>query len=238
MKVGILSDTHNQVERTREAVTLLRAEGAEALFHCGDLTGMEIAEACATLPSYIVLGNNDLEARRLERVIRFGGGVCLGEGGEVSLGGKRIAVTHGHDGQQIRRLLAAAPDYLLLGHSHRREDRKSGRTRIINPGALHRAPQWTIALLDLAVDELYRVFHRCRLLGVELLFKVRDAWVLELALLGCSPSCQVVSNPKKPYKLLDVFRGRRPKMLRLFFGHNAQNGCIDFVGLVPTKLVP
>ena len=42
MRIGILSDTHDQIARTTRAVVLLRAEGAEALVHCGDLTGPEI----------------------------------------------------------------------------------------------------------------------------------------------------------------------------------------------------
>jgi predicted phosphodiesterase len=76
----------------------------------------------------------------------------LGEGGIVRLGGKRIALTHGHETAEIRRLLAEEPDYLFLGHSHRRIDRREGRTRVINPGALHRAVPWTFGLLDLELD--------------------------------------------------------------------------------------
>ena len=42
MLLGILSDTHNQVDRTRQALNLLRAEGAEALIHAGDLNSEPI----------------------------------------------------------------------------------------------------------------------------------------------------------------------------------------------------
>jgi putative phosphoesterase len=155
MRLGILSDTHNRLDRTRRAVGLLRAEGAEVLIHCGDLTGPEVVAACGGLPGYYVFGNNDADnVPGLERAMTESGAVCLGWGGEVTLAGKRVAVVHGHMGTDVRRLLAARPDYLLSGHSHIPADRRDGPTRRINPGALHRADQFTVALLDLESDEL------------------------------------------------------------------------------------
>ena len=155
MRLGILSDTHDRLARTRSAVELLRAEGAEVLFHCGDLTGPEIVPICGVLPCYFVLGNNDADdVPALQRAMVAAGAVCLGWYGEVTLAGKRVAVTHGHLTSDVRRLLAARPDYLLSGHSHRSSDRRDGPTRRINPGAIHRASEFSVALLDLATDEL------------------------------------------------------------------------------------
>jgi predicted phosphodiesterase len=57
-------------------------------------------------------------------------------------------------GTDVRRLLVARPDYLLSGHSHYPADRRDGPTRRINPGALHRADEYTVALLGLESDEL------------------------------------------------------------------------------------
>jgi putative phosphoesterase len=155
MRLGILADTHDRLHRTRHAVDLLRADGAEVLVHCGDLTGREVVAACAVLPCYFVLGNNDADnVSALERAAAGTGAVCLGWAGEVELGGKRVAVTHGHMHTDVRRLLAARPDYLLSGHSHQAGERRVGPTRRINPGALHRAGEFTVALLDLETDEL------------------------------------------------------------------------------------
>jgi putative phosphoesterase len=154
MRIGILSDTHDQVARTAQAVGLLVAAGAEALIHCGDLTGPEVVDVCAGLPSHFVFGNNDFGTGRLRRAMRGIGAVCLERGGEISLGGRRIAVAHGDSAYEIRRLSEAAPDYFLYGHSHRAEDHRAGPTRWINPGALDRASAWTVALLDLDDDRL------------------------------------------------------------------------------------
>ena len=154
MRIGILSDTHDHLRRTARAVALLAAEGAEALVHCGDLTGPEVVRACGALPGYYVFGNNDFDEDALRRAIAEVGGVCLGRGGELALGGRRIAVAHGDSVPTVRRLAAAAPDYLLFGHSHVASDDRDGPTRWINPGALHRAAAWTVALLDLDTDLL------------------------------------------------------------------------------------
>jgi putative phosphoesterase len=155
MRIGIISDTHDRLERTIEAVELLRAEGAEALIHCGDLTGVEIVAACNLRPCYFVLGNNDADnVPALRAAIEEAAGVCLGWGGEVTLADKRLAVTHGHLHSDVRRLLALKPDYLFSGHSHVMSDSRTGSTRRINPGALHRASEYTVAILDLETDEL------------------------------------------------------------------------------------
>lgn len=155
MKLGILSDTHDKLERTRAAVELLGAAGAECLFHCGDLTRPSIIEVCSVLPSYFTFGNNDDDSiPDLQRAAVELGAVCLGWGDVVELAGKRIGLVHGHLTTDLRRMLTANPDYLLSGHSHVSSDTRAGSVRRINPGALHRADRFSVALLDLATDEL------------------------------------------------------------------------------------
>ncbi|HEV3167414.1 MAG TPA: metallophosphoesterase family protein [Isosphaeraceae bacterium] len=154
MRIGILSDTHDQVARTGRAVSLLVAAGAEALIHCGDLTGPAVVYECGGLPSYYVFGNNDFGEKALRGAIQLVNGVCLEWAGQVELGGRTIAVTHGDSAREMRRLAASGPDYLLFGHSHVAADHRQGQTRWINPGALHRAAAWTVALLDLDSDAL------------------------------------------------------------------------------------
>lgn len=81
-------------------------------------------------------------------------GVCLEFGGLIELAGKRIGVTHGHRPGEFRKLVSDAPDYLLYGHLHICLDERHGKTRQINPGALHRSSEWTVALLDLDNDHV------------------------------------------------------------------------------------
>lgn len=155
MRLGILSDTHNQLDRTRVAVKMLRDQGAEALIHCGDVTTTPIIEACGVLPLWFVFGNNDSdEVAALRSVAAMCGATCLEWGGIIELHGKRVGVTHGHLRTEVRKVLAERPDYLLSGHSHIASDSAIDDVRRINPGALHRARKYTVALLDLMSDEL------------------------------------------------------------------------------------
>ncbi len=154
MKVGILSDTHDQVERTRIAAKLLKDRGAKFLIHCGDITIADVVHELATLPTYFVFGNCDDDRGGLEEAMKLIGGICLGRGGLIEQAGKTIAVTHGDSEQELRRLKAMNPDFLCSGHTHQMIDYWEGGTRRINPGALHRAPFWSVNLLDLKTEEL------------------------------------------------------------------------------------
>src|SRR5262249_13736793 len=135
MLLGILSDTHDRVERTKAAVTLLVNAGTEALIHCGDITIPEVVYELAPLPSYFVFGNCDFDFDELRRSMAAIGGVCLERGGLFDLDGRRLAVTHGDSSEELARLEAQRPDYLFSGHTHKALDVRRGPTRFINPGA-------------------------------------------------------------------------------------------------------
>jgi putative phosphoesterase len=155
MRLGILSDTHDELERTRLAVQILRDAGAEALIHCGDLASPPIVEAIAVLPSWFVFGNHDADmVSLLQQAASEFGPVCLGWGGVVVLGGRRVGVAHGHITTDIRHVLADRPDVLLAGHAHYPSDQLYESVRRINPGALDRADEFTVAVLDLESGEL------------------------------------------------------------------------------------
>jgi putative phosphoesterase len=154
--IGILSDTHGAGEAASAAVALLLKEGAAHLIHCGDVGSPSVLDALADrVPAAFVWGNTDHDRPALRRYATALKIQCFDTFGELDLAGKRIAVTHGDDAQLVRRVLAGQQhDYLLVGHSHVREDRRVGRVRVINPGALYRAAEKSVALLDAAHDEL------------------------------------------------------------------------------------
>lgn len=150
MRIGIISDTHDQVARTRAAVHQLVDSGALALIHCGDITIPDVVYELAPLPSHFVFGNCDFELAELRAAIQAIDGICLEQGGLIELGGRRLAVTHGDSHRELAGLTARRPDYLFSGHTHQALDVLQNGTRFINPGALHRASRWTVGLLDLA----------------------------------------------------------------------------------------
>ena len=155
MRLGILSDTHDQIDRTRRAVGLLRDAGADVLIHCGDLASPAVVALLAGLPAWFVFGNHDADSvPYLRRAAREAGVGCLDWGGAVEVAGKRVAVTHGHMSADVRYLLADGPDYLLSGHTHVAAFTDVGAVRRINPGALHRADEFTVALLEVETGSL------------------------------------------------------------------------------------
>lgn len=155
MRIGILSDTHDRAAAMKAAIELLVGERSEFFIHCGDVGSEHILDQLAGLSAAFVWGNNDFDRLELQRYAEKLGVACYGAFGDIELGGKRFAVMHGDDFRLRQRILSGQQhDYLLLGHTHVPMDQRVGKTRCINPGALHRAAQKTVATLDTDTDQL------------------------------------------------------------------------------------
>jgi uncharacterized protein len=154
MRIGILSDSHGRAVTTRRAVAMLIERGAELLIHLGDLETEEVIDELVGRNARIVLGNCDWDERDLTRYAENVGVAVDHPLGRLTIDGRAIAFTHGHLEREMKRAMAEKPDYLLHGHTHEVRDEIVGKTRIINPGALFRAPRYTAALLDVRSGEL------------------------------------------------------------------------------------
>jgi putative phosphoesterase len=155
MLLGILSDTHDRYEMMAAAVRALRERGAVYFIHCGDLCEPNMLDNLAGLPSAFVWGNCDFDRTGLQRYGEAIGVHCYGAFGDLELAGKRIALLHGDDRTRLDQVIRAqSHDYLFHGHTHLRRDDRIRKTRVINPGALHRATEKTAALLDLEAEKL------------------------------------------------------------------------------------
>ncbi len=154
MLLGVLADSHGRPEATASAVSVLLAQGAELLLHLGDIGSEGVLDELVGHPARIVFGNCDWNREALMRHARAMGVQVDHPMGVAEVAGKRVAFTHGDDGRLMQQALAEGVDYLLHGHTHVLRDERRGDTRIINPGALFRAPRYTAALLDPANDRL------------------------------------------------------------------------------------
>lgn len=153
MLLGIISDTHDEIERTRRAIEILLEKGIGHLVHCGDVTGEEIIELCSAVPFTFVFGNHDCDnVPVLLQAANRHGARCLEWGGQFLLERKRIAVAHGHLKSDIEPLLQSGPEYLLTGHFHEHAEWIVGQTRRVCPGALRRSKTFTVATIDLQTD--------------------------------------------------------------------------------------
>lgn len=153
MKIGILSDTHNNLPNLQAALKLFEQHAVETLIHCGDFTGVEAAQALNGFRVIAAFGNGDAASGEIRQVLlslnpdNYAGLVYTGE-----IHGVRIAVTHGHLPGRLEELTRSGQyDYVFKGHSHRRQDERVGFTHLINPGALGglHAEERSVCVLDL-----------------------------------------------------------------------------------------
>ena len=144
MKICILSDSHDRGPMMAAAVATAKAEGAEAVIHCGDIIGGNTLKASLKLglPIHAVHGNNLGDPVSIARIACHSEGQLHyhGQDAAIELGGRRIFLTHyphiGHG-------MACTGDYDLVccGHSHETEIRqqanvKGGLTWLVNPGTV------------------------------------------------------------------------------------------------------
>lgn len=157
MRIAILSDTHSRYPTIENTLELIAARNVEHILHCGDI---EDAEAVWLFPgnTHFVFGNCDIERHAIRQAV-YGIGATLHEPfANLELDGVRIACIHSDDQRLFRQLETDGQfDYLFYGHTHVAEEHRTGPTRVINPGALHRARRKTFVILDLASGELESV---------------------------------------------------------------------------------
>ncbi len=155
--IGIVSDTHGNTDNAAEALDLLRDRSIETVIHCGDIGGAAVVALFAGFDAWFVLGNVDRDYQLLADAVRNTCGTGrLAQTQRLEIGGKRIAVCHGHTGEFDRLRNASDIDYLLYGHTHHRKNERVGGMRMINPGAL--GGLWrqsrSFAILDEQNDEV------------------------------------------------------------------------------------
>jgi hypothetical protein len=149
MRIGIISDTHGQGPMMGAAVHLLLSRGAGYLLHCGDVGSAGVLDHLAGLKAGFVWGNCDWERMALQHYAEKIGVPCYGAFGDLTIEGKRIALMHGDDDKLKRKVLdGQGHDFLFQGHTHIREEQRIGRVHLVNPGALFRAREKTVALVD------------------------------------------------------------------------------------------
>ncbi|MCK4872067.1 MAG: metallophosphoesterase family protein [Phycisphaerales bacterium] len=148
--LGLLSDSHGDAETTCRAVDLLIEAGATMLIHLGDIEHESVIDALATeadIPVHLVFGNVDWPTARFTRYAELLGIHVDHPCGRLTVDGKQIVFHHGHEYRCIEAALSDGVDFLLHGHTHVARDDVIAGTRVINPGALHRVSERTVALL-------------------------------------------------------------------------------------------
>jgi putative phosphoesterase len=156
VKIGVVSDTHNQLSNVARIVELLNRAGVERVVHTGDITQAKTLEVLARLdaPLHGVFGNNDAgERSALEAAAaRYAMTLC-DPPLELVWAERRILVVH--DPRELGAARRARHEVALHGHTHRRTIERSGGRLVFNPGecAGHIAGQNAVGVVDLVTLE-------------------------------------------------------------------------------------
>lgn len=163
MKVGVISDTHDNVSAVEEAVEVFREEGVDTLVHCGDYIAPLVIPYFDGFTLHGVLGNNDGEISGLNTFFdNLGDATLHGRYAELTFDDSSFAVLHGESKNMVYSLAASGDyDYVLYGHHHAKEKEELGGTVVVNPGAhFQTVPEEhrTVAVVDTDGDvEFHRV---------------------------------------------------------------------------------
>jgi putative phosphoesterase len=137
MRLGLISDTHDNVPMIKEAIRRLNGLDASLVLHAGDYISPFTAKPYSELKAKMigVLGNNCVERERLREVYAAVGKEIVGNFAEVEVAGRRIALLHGHEDALLRSLIThGCYDVVVHGHDHKVKVEKRGSTLVVNPG--------------------------------------------------------------------------------------------------------
>lgn len=149
MRIAVISDTHSRTSSIERALAGMAERGVDLILHCGDI---QDAAAVRLFPAHthFVHGNCDYDHAALQHAVTAIGATWHGAWGHLELAGRSLAFVHGDDRDLLHHLEHAdAFDFLFHGHTHVAREHRTGKTRVINPGALQRVAVRTFLLLDL-----------------------------------------------------------------------------------------
>jgi putative phosphoesterase len=150
MAIGIISDTHDDMEQMGQAVRVFNERHVSHVIHAGDHVSPFVFEVLdgLTCPFTGIFGNNDGDRVLLKEKSR---GSIFVQPHMLELEGRRIVVVH--EPPAVEALAASGHfDVVVYGHLHEPDVRKVGGCLVINPGKaarLHKGTS-TVAILDTA----------------------------------------------------------------------------------------
>ena len=134
MKIGVVSDTHNNLKNTRRITQLFNAAQVERVIHTGDITQAKTLEAFADLnaPLTAIYGNNDLERDSLQQAAHRLGIELHDPPLHLKWHQRQILVVH--DPLDLDGLTTSAHNLVLHGHTHLFRAERTETQLIFNPG--------------------------------------------------------------------------------------------------------
>ncbi len=158
MKIGVLSDTHDNLSNLTFALETFRERGIKTLIHCGDLTGFDLVSQFSDFRLIYLIGNMDhTSGTVIKRVNKLGEDNYAGLTFMGILDGIPVAATHSHiEGKVMELVRSGKYQWVFHGHTHRKRDEVINGVHIVNPGALGglaRGPR-SFCIVDLSAGDV------------------------------------------------------------------------------------
>ena len=138
MRIGIISDTHDDEGNVKKIVRIFKNEKIEQVIHLGDYISPPIVKLFKDFKLKGIFGNNDGYRFYLCKMFKEIGGELLGDFAKFDVDGLKVALYHG-EFREISEALAKSGDYdvVFCGHFHKSEKTVVGKTLLLSPGSAH-----------------------------------------------------------------------------------------------------
>ena len=136
MKIGIMSDSHDNIVNIKKAIQIFKEQDVEAILHAGDL----ISPFCIPLftefeGNFFLCEGNNLGDTHLVKNKVTEIGTYFTQVGEIELDNIKFALYHGtHEPITDALVDSQKYDFVIIGHTHHKEIKEKGKTILINPG--------------------------------------------------------------------------------------------------------
>lgn len=137
MLIGIMADSHDNMDKLRKAVEILNNRGVSLVLHAGDFIAPFIYKAFEKLKAkkFVgIFGNNDGEKFGLREKYSSFGSIYIPPH-SFSINEYNILMLH--DGALLNSFVKSEDFNLIIyAHTHKADVKKVGNTLIVNPGEL------------------------------------------------------------------------------------------------------
>ena len=162
MRIGVVSDTHNNLKNIDIIISLFNKEEIELVVHTGDITNANSLEKFSKLKCKLlgVYGNNDRDEKGLKDVAFKYNFLFQEPPNLINLCDRNIAIFHEPDFIDDFLLKNNSTDVVIHGHTHRYRQEVKNDTLFFNPGesAGMLAGSNAIGIIDLISLTSRRIF--------------------------------------------------------------------------------
>ena len=156
LKIGVISDSHDNIGNLKKAFVMMKEQGVEVLIHCGDFCAPFMIKELedSGFKVHCVFGNTDDRFFSTRIADKSENIILHGDLGELELGGKRIGITHF---PKLAKGLACTNDYdyVFFGHNHIKSLEDVNGCKLVNPGELAGYKnKSSFAIIDTSTDKV------------------------------------------------------------------------------------